>query len=260
MPRLILLDLDDTLLRSDKTISDYSVRVLRACQQQGMLVAFATARGESNIRPFVEQVKPDIIVASGGAVIWSGGEIIDAQMFSAEETAALCQAAIKRIGHDCLITVDTLDAYYGNYQADPTEILTGWGEVIRADFAEFKEAALKICVYLPDDDAARAIASVVPGCDWLRFSGDQWYKFTKANVTKEYAAARLSELLNIAPSDMIAFGDDTSDIGMLRYCGTGVAVDNAIPEVKAAADVIVGSQDQDGPAAYLAQTCLHGML
>ena len=258
MPRLILLDLDDTLLRSDKTISAYSVRVLRACQAQGILVAFATARGETNIRPFVEQVRPDIVVSSGGAMIRFHGEVIDAQMFTAEETAALLTAGLRMMGSDCLITVDTPDAYYGNYAADATGLLTGWGEVIPADFAAFREPALKICLNLPEDGVARTIASAVLGCDWLRFTGGQWYKFTKAKVTKESAAARLSELLGITPTDMIAFGDDYSDIGLLRYCGTGVAVANAIPEVKAVADAVVGAQDEDGPAVWLERNVLQG--
>lgn len=260
MPRLILFDLDDTLLHSDKTISSYTQRVLRACQAQGILVAFATARGESNIRPFVELARPDIVISSGGALIRCHGEIIAAQTFTAEETAAILAAGIRLMGKDCLITVDGLDAYYGNYLADAGGLLTGWGEVRSADFSVFREPSLKICVHLPDDNRARQVAAAVPGCDWLRFSGSQWYKFTKANVTKEHAAALLSELLRIDAADMLAFGDDYSDIGMLRYCGTGAAVANAIPEVKAAADIQVGSQDEDGPAAYLAEHCLQGAV
>lgn len=258
MPQLILLDLDDTLLRSDKTISAYSAGVLRACQERGALVAFATARGETNILPFVEQVRPDIVVSSGGALIRHRGEIIDAQLFTGDETAAILAAGIRLVGPDCLITVDTLDAYYGNYAADADGLLTGWGEVRPADFTDFRRPSLKICEYLPDDGMAREVAAAVPGCDYLRFSGDQWYKFTKAKVNKAFAAARITELLGVPAADMIAFGDDTSDIGMLRYCGRGVAVANAIPEVKAAADIVVASQDEDGPAAYLERTVLQG--
>lgn len=260
MPRLLLFDLDDTLLHSDKTISAYTVKVLGACRERGMLIAFATARGETNIKPFIDLVKPDIVVSSGGAMIRSRGELIDAQTFSGDETAAILTESLRLVGRECLITVDTLDAYYGNYAGDAAGMLTGWGEVRLADFGAFRERALKICVHLPDDEAASLVAASVPGCDWLRFTGSQWYKFTKANVTKGRAAARLSERLGIGAQDMIAFGDDYSDIDMLRYCGTGVAVANAIEEVKAVADVIVASQDEDGPAAYLEASFLSDVL
>lgn len=258
MTKLILFDLDDTLLRSDKTISDYSRQVLRACQSKGMLIAFATARGETNIQSYVEQIHPDIVISSGGAMTRCHGKIVDTQMFTADETAAILGAGIREHGDQCLMTVDTPETYYGNFAGDASGSLDGWGEVINADFAEFRQPALKICVYLPDDAAAQKVAAAVPGCDWLRFTGSQWYKFTKANVTKSYAVERLSALLDIAPSEMLAFGDDISDLGMLRYCGTGAAVANAIPEIKAAADIVVGSQNDDGPAAYLDKTFLQG--
>lgn len=255
-PTLILFDLDDTLLRSDKSISAYSAGVLRACQERGILIAFATARGETNIQPFIRQIEPDVVISSGGAMIRWRGKIIEAQTFAPDETAAILAAGIGSQGRECLITVDALDGYYGNYLADADGLLTGWGEVIGADFSTFRKPALKICLHLPDDQVAAQVAGAVPGCDWLRFTGSQWYKFTRANVNKARAAARVSELLGIAPADMIAFGDDRSDLEMLRYCGTGAAVANAIPEVKAAADIIVGSQDEDGPAVYLERSCL----
>ena len=62
--------------------------------------------------------------------------------------------------------------------------------------------------------------------------------------------------MGITPAEITAFGDDFADIGMLALCGTGVAMGNAIPEVKAAADVIIGGNDEDGIAAYLTQTVL----
>ena len=54
----------------------------------------------------------------------------------------------------------------------------------------------------------------------------------------------------------IAFGDDFADIGMLKLCGTGIAMGNAIPEVKAAADAVIGTNDADGIAAYLREYLL----
>lgn len=55
--------------------------------------------------------------------------------------------------------------------------------------------------------------------------------------------------------DVIAFGDDGPDIGMLQLCGTGVAMGNAIDLVKENADVVIGSNDEDGIAEYL-EKCL----
>ncbi|MDE7295402.1 MAG: HAD hydrolase family protein, partial [Oscillospiraceae bacterium] len=55
----------------------------------------------------------------------------------------------------------------------------------------------------------------------------------------------------ISPEEVTAFGDDLADIPMLRACGLGVAMGNAVKEVKQAADFVIGSNDEEGIAKYL---------
>ena len=62
--------------------------------------------------------------------------------------------------------------------------------------------------------------------------------------------------MGIAVENIAAFGDDTNDIGMLRAAGIGVAMQNAISEVKAAADEICGECDEDGVAVWLEANAL----
>ena len=66
----------------------------------------------------------------------------------------------------------------------------------------------------------------------------------------------LVEHIGIELNDVIAFGDDINDLGMLKLAGTAVAVSNAIEEVKAVADHITESNDQDGVAKFLERTIL----
>ncbi len=73
---------------------------------------------------------------------------------------------------------------------------------------------------------------------------------------KTAAIKALTEFSGISLKDTVAFGDDLNDIEMLRLCGTGVAVANAIPEVREAADMITFSNDEDGVAGWLANHCL----
>ena len=60
----------------------------------------------------------------------------------------------------------------------------------------------------------------------------------------------------IKPSQIAAFGDDYADIGMLELCGMGIAMGNAIEAVKEKADLVIGSNDEDGIAAVLAASVL----
>ena len=70
-------------------------------------------------------------------------------------------------------------------------------------------------------------------------------------MTKENAIMKISEVCGFGAETIIAFGDDYADIGMLQLCGTGVAMGNAIDEVKDKADVVIGSNDEDGIAVFI---------
>lgn len=249
--RLIAVDLDDTLLRRNKTLSAYTLNILDRCREKGMLIAFATARNECNARQHIAMVHPEVIISSGGALIRAHGEILNVCQFSAEETAALIDAGRTMSTGRAMITVDTLDSHYENYRADFDDEDLDWGAMIHTDFANFQSPSLKVCVHLPSPDDAAKVAAVVPNCEWVRFYGTDWYRFAKANASKDGALAALSAKMGIPMEEMIAFGDDYGDVGMIQSCGVGIAMQNAIPEALAAADGICEDCDQDGVAREL---------
>lgn len=251
--RLLLFDLDDTLLQSDKTISPRTLAALRQCRNQGVLIGIATSRAIHNCMTFLPELSPDLFIASGGAVIQYHGEYVHTAEFSIEETRQMIRTAREICGSGCEITIDTQDAHYWNYKEDPKKTDATWGEAVYTDFSDFSAKALKLCVEIFDDSIAEKLASCFPDCDCLRFAGSSWYKFTKKEATKENALIKACELCGIALEDVTAFGDDAPDIGMLKLCGTGVAMGNAVAAVKTAADIVIGSNNEDGIANYLEQ-------
>lgn len=106
---------------------------------------------------------------------------------------------------------------------------------------------------ISDESVARKLAARLPDCDCLRFAGTAWYKLTKKDATKENALRRVYEICGIDLKNVTAFGDDAPDIGMLKLCGIGVAMGNAIAAVKEAADIVIESNDEDGIAKFLEQ-------
>ena len=68
--------------------------------------------------------------------------------------------------------------------------------------------------------------------------------------------SRLAKILNISLNEIVAFGDDKNDMEMLKMCGIGIAVDNAISDVKAIADCVTLSNDENGVAEWLAKNVL----
>lgn len=70
-------------------------------------------------------------------------------------------------------------------------------------------------------------------------------------MTKETAILKIAERCGFGTEAIIAFGDDLADMGMLEICGTGVAMGNAIDAVKDKADVVIGSNDEEGVAIFV---------
>ncbi|MBQ9608673.1 MAG: HAD family phosphatase [Lachnospiraceae bacterium] len=251
MSKLLLFDLDGTLLRTDKTVSNRTLEMLERCRNMGYLVGIVTSRSEQNSLSFLGRLKPDILITSGGALVKSGDEYIYKAIFSKERTCKLIQTARDICGIDTEITIDTLDTHYWNYKIDPKELDQSWGDSVWTDFIDFAEESLKMCVEIFDDGKAQQLIDILDDCDSIRFSDGFWYKFTLKGVTKENSIEIACRKLGINTSDVIAFGDDYADIGMLKMAGIGVAMGNAIDEVKLSADVVIETNDNDGIALYL---------
>lgn len=250
--KLLLFDLDGTLLRSDKTISRATLKVLQECRKKGLLIGVSTSRGAQNTVSFTKELQPDILITSGGALVNYNGRYIYRAEFSGEETRRMIGLAREVCGNDCQVTIDTIDSHYWNYKVDPKKQDQSWGDSIYTDFEDFNQNSLKMCVEIFEDSQARRLWELLDECDCIRFSDGYWYKFTKKTATKERAIMEVCAACKIGAEEIIAFGDDYIDIGMLRLCGKGIAMGNAVKEVKEKADCVIGSNDEDGIAEYLA--------
>lgn len=257
IPKLIITDLDGTLLKNDKSISEYTLNIFRKCAEKEILTCVATARGHTNANQYIDLLTPDILISSGGALIKNKNKILSQIGFSAEDTSKLIKRAFALTGGSCEITVDTADKHYWNYKQDPHILSPDWGEVIYSDFADFYSRSLKICVQTDSDSTAKAIGESVKDCDCARFSDGNWYKYTKSAATKANAVREISRKLNISLGEMAAFGDDFVDIEILEICGIGVAVENAIDQVKIIADFITDSNENDGVARFIEKNFLN---
>lgn len=250
--KLIITDLDNTLLRSDKSISEYTAEVFERIRAKGYFIAFATARGCAMSR-FIETIKPDIIVSNGGATIRVHDEVIYRNLLSEKDVETIIAMCYEFTDGKALITVENDDGYYCNFvptDPDRRSVFT------YSDFKNFRAPAYKVSPELEKDEWAEAIVKSCSNCTLLNFTGEKWRRYAAGNSDKASALKTLVEHMGIDLSDVVAFGDDVNDLGMLKLAGTAVAVSNAVDEVKAVADHITGSNDQDGVAKFLERTIL----
>ena len=252
--KLIMTDLDNTLLRSDKTISDYTVKVFEGCRARGYGIAFATARAENAMARFMDAMKPDIIISNGGATINVHGEIIHRNLMGEKDVSTIVEMCRQFTDSKGFITVECDDGYYCNFvPSDPDRRAA----FTYSDFENFRTPAYKISAELEKDEWGQEILRACPDCSLINFTGEIWRRFAAKGSDKETALTILANHIGIDWSDVIAFGDDINDFGMLKLAGTAVAVDNAIDEVKSVADYTTDSNDQDGVAKFLEKMVLN---
>lgn len=246
---MIFTDLDNTLLRSDKSISPYTVSVLEACRRKGMLIGFATARSTQAAARFITQFAPDVFIGYGGALVSSGNETIHRFDIPADISNALIQECLHTPEISSILAINESVAFTNN----PSEL-----EVQDSSHYQYCDFCvnnhhnyLKISVVASNPDIVTHIASHYPMCDMLRYTGENLYRFANRSAVKWNAIKAVAKHYQLDTDRFVAFGDDKNDVDMIKNCGTGVAVDNAIDEVKAVACDICPSNDDDGVAKWL---------
>lgn len=253
MCRLILSDLDHTLLKSDGSISDHTLDVLKRCRQQGILFAIATARYWIGAERYIEMLKPDYEITTDGTVIHSNGKCIYSCEFSVEETNNIIRALIRE-KPDAEITVAVGKTVYWN-----SKHISESERLHKATYKEYDKPldcrANKIVAELPDESVGKRIADEM-GCKLQCYRGEKWCSFLPKGSGKIEAIKAMSDVCGISLNDIAAFGDDKNDIDVLKICGKGIAVSNSIKEVLEVADEVTASNDEDGVAKWISMNLL----
>ncbi|MEA5155432.1 HAD family hydrolase [Raineyella sp.] len=266
--RLVATDLDNTLLRSDKSISPRTDAVLRAAADAGVVVVPVTARQRVGVLAVAPQFV-ELADAFGGWAVCSNGALgvdlvtgerlfeatmgVDAQhdlltLFSdAVPDVRFC--AVRDGGDGFLVEAGYAElCVWTDHSRDPRTMQI-------ADRAALTDVPnLKMVARHPQISARDLLATFraleIPGLR-ATSSGAPFLEISAAGVGKAYGLQRLTERLGIGPDRVVAFGDGLNDLDMLEWAGLGVAVANAEPELLAVADRIAPSCDQDGFAQAL---------
>lgn len=257
--KVIVLDLDGTLTNSRKQISERTRKVLWKAQDRGVKVVLASGRPTYGIAPVADAL---CLGERGGYILaYNGGEIIDWRT--------------REVIHTHVLSPDVLPYMYHTAKNNGFAIVTYHDNLVITETPDDeyvqKEAILNVMQAHQVDDFLKAISFPVPKClivgepDRLQTLEQQMAEaLCKTNevyrsepyflelVPKGIDKARSLEVLlnrlDLTPAKMIACGDGFNDLSMIRYAGLGVAMANAQPIVREAADYITLSNDEDGVA------------
>jgi 5-amino-6-(5-phospho-D-ribitylamino)uracil phosphatase len=252
MIRLIVSDIDGTMLGPDGLLPPENITALGLAAEQGVRLALATIRKRDSAEQIARLLGAACtLVCDGGATIYDErGARLHSQTIPLELARALAALADEH-GLPLLTTIDEQN-YYTPGSHPAAHLLTTGVDVA---------SALEVL----DRPPSRFIVRGQLGAELLMSAfADAPLRFvrhyhadgslidaaiTHTQATKELALALLCQTWAIDPADVLALGDAEADIGMLRLAGVGVAVGNAQATVKAAADWVAPAAAEAGVAA-----------
>jgi len=261
LPKLVATDLDGTLVRSDETVSDYSLAVLRKVQEAGVAVVGVTGRGAR----LVELCRRDLpgadmlVLANGGYVVDQRDpdeyRVLRRQRIPGPDLAE----ALRRIevaAGPLSVLVEALDEPRTPLWGD-AHVVWPYPEWIPYDRAEalagpaYKGFAT-VADLTADELLAIAVEVVPPDLATVTQSGLGYVELTAPGVNKASGLEVVVTELGIGPADVCVFGDMPNDVPMFQWARwRRVAVANAHPSVLALADEVTASNDADGVAVWL---------
>lgn len=263
MYKLLVSDLDETLVRADGTISPANVAAIKAVLARGIKFVPNTGRGFASVQNLLKEIgtfdqqEQFVIAYNGGAVVENKGNnvIATGQMPFAEAKQIFDLLAEFS---EVAVHVYTLNhMYIYNERADDLAYLNSRGvqyvSMPDRDFTRFADKHIMKVIFMnPDIEIrhriAESVQAVMGDAVALTYSSGRYGEFNHQGVNKGSATLQLAARLGIQPDEIMAFGDNSNDIPMFKVAGMPVAVRNGIPEVQSLAKYVTAADYDHGVA------------
>ncbi|MBR4863186.1 MAG: HAD family phosphatase [Oscillospiraceae bacterium] len=260
--KAIFLDLDGTLNNDQKRITPRTKAALMKAQEKGIRIALASARPAPGL--FKERDALELAKFGGILMSYNGGKIVEAATGKVLFETAMELQTTKTVlrfleqlpvtpilddGKDFFVT--DKNGFKVAYECQNNGMICH--EVANlADFLHF--APIKILMSVVPEALPRVqkiIAAQLPEKLTVVQTAPFYLEVIPAAIHKGQGVLDTCKVLGIDPKDTVAFGDAQNDIPMLQAAGAGVAMGNATENVKAAADCVTATNNEDGIALWL---------
>ncbi|MFJ8763418.1 Cof-type HAD-IIB family hydrolase [Streptomyces clavifer] len=261
--RLIATDLDGTLLRDDKTLSDRTIAALAAAEEAGIEVFFVTGRPAR----WMDVVSAHVhghgmaICANGAAVadLRADGRLIEVHPLE-REVALEVVRILREVAPGTSFAVELTtgihyEPAYPPFHLDPGATVAVAEKLLHEEAPGTGAPVLKVLAHHPElaPDAFLALAreSAADRASVTRSSPTALLEISGPGVSKARTLAACCAERGIAQSEVVAFGDMPNDVEMLEWAGASFAMGNAHPAALAAASGVTLTNDEDGVAVVI---------
>lgn len=260
------LDLDGTLTNSDKEITPFTRNVLEEVQQQGIRIVLASGRPPEGIRPLAEQLR--LTQYSGYIMAFNGGLIVDCQtgkhLFENYLSPSLYPLLYEKCHKEDFAILTYLDGHIASEDINNKYVTHN---AMRNRMPLFRLSNLLQQISFPEPKwivvgepeklirLEKELQALFHEELSIYRSEPYYLEILPSGINKRNGLKLIADSLGIQAKNVIACGDSYNDISMLGYAGLGIAMANANTEVKAAADYITLSNDEDGVAHAVKKFC-----
>lgn len=266
--RLVVSDLDGTLLNEEKRISPRSLAAIRKLRRCGVLFTVCTGREYAILEHYAKQIQPSapMICNNGGEVVsFPQGKVIFRRLLPKPEILSLVEYCLSQGADFCITTPE--GAYFPNGSA-MTGFYSAYHKQSRQEGLhlfpihyistgqELESLPLNKMIFRSDLTSAENIIQYIrrelPAFD-TTMSSENILEVIPRGINKAEGLVQLCSHLGISLSECCAVGDYENDIELLTTAGLSVAMGNALPSVKKIADYVIASNEEDGVALLLEQ-------
>ena len=272
---VLAVDLDGTLLTSDKCVTRRTAAHLEAASRSGLRIVFVTGRNLPMARSVARPLRvPVTIIAHNGAIVADGGtgRILDAEYLPDDAAKRLCErfrewecrpfVYVSRDGAYLLRHDDgPHNPALERYLASNRTVCAAVGDL--AEVFEPQRSAQRVIHIVAIEPQERVVAALegmpsepeaVLMTSGGLYNGDYWFlEAIHERASKRQAVSDLCDRWGCSLREVVAIGDNLNDVELLESAGLGVAMANAPGQVKAAADHVTRSNDEDGVAHALVE-------
>lgn len=265
--RLIASDIDGTLTEVWNQVNPKNREVLKKLVERGVSFMIATGRSYRSAASILKSLDmPCYACLVNGAVLVSypDRQLLQTNYLTVSEKNLILEKILQVEGH--VVAYNGFEngdkVYYTErYKLNPvlTKIIESTDEdrLLIADLvAEINQPVPVISCVGTEEEIAAIAAALKPYEERFNvlklkeqyYPGYYWLMVTKKGVDKVHGIQSIAQMLGVAREEIIAIGDDLNDLEMVKYAGLGIAMGNAVPELKAVADVIAPPCSEDGMA------------
>lgn len=257
MVRLLAVDMDGTLLTHERVPHPASASALQAAQDAGITVCLASGRAIQTMRPTAQALGlTGPLVSSNGAYVElaDGTPVLDRKLDSEARAVLLDYAESRRmhvnfyLSHEMWFSHDGPEAASYRERTGIVAPVTGYEPMKSAE-------AVKILFFAEASQILSAMDELRPTVAELGItmvtSEPDYVEFLPAGITKGAGLQALAAALQLSAIEVAAIGDWLNDLEMIQWAGVSAAMGNAAQEVKAAAQTIVGTNENGGVADFV---------